>query len=197
MAISFPWIGEYYSVLNSRAQGFRFDENGSLIATMALLTILLGFLNLSIAGTGIFFAPLIAAVVYGILISLVIYADYKQSKEMRFDIFVVMMYFPFMVALPKTVYHYSLVICMLLIPMVVYLWKKGARKYQRIWLAAILLGVSLMQWQVIALNRLTQNMLAHLVPGLGLLIVMVGISAYKVVSLRPTLFAPDGANAPR
>ena len=186
MIISFPWIGEYYSVLHSRAQGFRFDENGSLIATVALLVIFLGFLNVSIASTGIVFAPFIAAVVYGILISIVIYVDYKQSKRKKFDISVVMMYFPFMVALPKTVYPYSLVICMLLLPMVVYLWKKSIRKYQRIWLAAILLGVSLMQWQAIALNKLTQNILAHLIPGLGLLIVMIGISAYKMVSLRMT-----------
>ena len=40
------------------------------------------------------------------------------------------------------------------------------------------------QWQAIATYSLTENMLSHAIPGLGLLLIMAGIAIFKIYTLR-------------
>ena len=163
-----------------------FDENGSIVATMALLSLFLYPFSLSTTITGVVFSPIVAALVYGILISIMIYADYKKGKKGTFNITDAALYFPFMVALPQISFHYSFIICILLIPVVYYMWVESTNRRQRIVILVITIGISLTHWQAIALYNLTQNIMAHIIPGLGLLIIMVGASAYKLLDVYST-----------
>jgi hypothetical protein len=179
------WFSDFQSEIINRSQSFFvFDENGSLVATIALISLLFnatGYSNLIVL-----YSPVITAIMYGCLISLMIFADYKASKNKEFDITSVIMYIPFMVALPQVVYHYSFVILLILIPAICYLWERSSDYLHKILIFIISIGISLSQWQSMALFNLTQNILAQVIPGLGLLIVMFGVVAYKLVKFRPT-----------
>jgi hypothetical protein len=100
------------------------------------------------------------------------------------------MYVPFMVALPQIVYHYSFIICLILIPTMCQLWKIHKDRSQRITILVISIGIALTQWQAIATYYLTENMLSHAIPGLGLLIIMLGITIFKLLTLRSTPVQP-------
>lgn len=183
--ISSFWFSDLRNAIVMRSQSiFRFDENGSLVATVALISILANALGM--ATTSFYtYSPTIVALLYGILFSLVIFTDYKLSKKNKYELSSVIMYLPFMIALPQTVYHYSFVLCLILIPMTCHLWEAdGNDKSRRIILTIMAFSISLSQWQAIATYNLTNNMLSHVIPGLGLLIIMVSIVIYKFLSLR-------------
>jgi hypothetical protein len=129
--------------------------------------------------------PMIVAVVYALLISITIYADYKIGKNQRDDIASFALYLPFMVALPQTVYHYSFIILLILIPTICHLWQ-GTPKNSRI-LFIMIIGLCLTQWQAVASSFLTDNVFAHAIPGLGLLVLMTTITAFKVKMSREIL----------
>jgi hypothetical protein len=94
------------------------------------------------------------------------------------------MYVPFMIAWPQSVYPYAFVVMLVLVPMLCHLWENSQARWERNILVILAIGVALSQWQAYALYNLTGNDLAHAVPGLGLLITMAGISAYKLMDLR-------------
>ena len=48
------------------------------------------------------------------------------------------------------------------------------------------------QWQAIATYYLTDNMLSHAIPGLGLFVTMLGIAIFKMLTVRPTKRAASG-----
>ena len=96
------------------------------------------------------------------------------------------MYFPFMLALPLIVYHYSFIICLALIPTMCHLWGVSEDRLQRMIIFAISIGIGMTQWQAIATYSLTENMLSHAIPGLGLLLIMTGIAFFKIYTLRLT-----------
>ena len=86
-----------------------------------------------------------------------------------------------MIALPKVVYHYSFVIFLILIPAICDLWNKTEDKLQKNVLLVISLGIAMTQWQAIATYYLTNNLMSHAIPGIGLLVVMSGIVLYKIL----------------
>ena len=181
------WISDFQNTIVLRSQSFfRFDENGSLVATVALISILLNAFGISSPGLYMF-SPIIAAILYGILYSIVLFVDYKLSKRNKYEVSSLAMYLPFMVALPQVVYHYSFVLCLILIPVICHLWEKETNDRQNKTLLLIMaLGIALSQWQAFATYHLTNNPLAHIIPGLGLLILMVCITWYKILALRQT-----------
>jgi hypothetical protein len=89
-----------------------------------------------------------------------------------------------MVALPKSVYHYEFVLLLPLLPVLELLLRNAGSRSQRIVIWVITLGVALTQWQAVALYTLTDNILAYYIPGLGLLLVMVGITIYKSMQIQ-------------
>lgn len=191
--ITLFWFSDFQTAVSMRSQSlFRFDENGSLVATVSLISILIDSLGISIAGLAVKFSPLITSVIYGLLISVVMFVDYKLCKVNKLELSSYIMYLPFMVALPQIVYHYSLIICLILIPTMCHLWKISENRLQRIIILVISIGVALTQWQAIATYYLTDNVLSHVIPGLGLFIIMVGIAIFKIYTLRLTSFAANG-----
>ncbi len=183
-AISLFWISDFQTTLSMRSQSlFRFDENGSIVATISLITLLINALGVPVTASAITYSPIIAALLFGTLLSFMIVADYKLSKIEQLDISSYIMYLPFMIALPQLVYHYSLIICLILIPTVCYLWKINENKKQRLFIFLISIGVGLTQWQAIATYNLTDNLLSHAIPGLGLLLIIISATIYKNYNL--------------
>ncbi len=185
-----PYWDDYFASSFHRAHYFRLDENGSLVNTIMIVIV---FVRLVILGdTGNMFdeySSLYAAVLYGLLVVIMFYADYKLSyqttqKEKLADM---VLYFPFMVAIPQLVYHYEFVVLIPLLPVLNFIWKDTLSRQKRYCLAVVAIGISMSQLQAIALYLMTGNMLAHYVPGFGLMIAILGISAYKFLQLRDAL----------
>ena len=186
-SITLFWFSDFQTALSSRSQSlFRFDENGSLVATISLILILINSLGISSVVSLVNLSPIITVLIYGILLSLVIFADYKLGRVNKLETSSFIMYFPFMLALPLLVYHYSFIICLILIPTMCHLWGASEDRLQRMIIFAISIGIAMTQWQAIATYSLTENMLSHAIPGLGLLLIMAGIAFLKIYTLRLT-----------
>ncbi len=164
------WFSDLLNILALRSQALFFlNENGSLFATINLIFLFMNMLGMPITATilSIQFSAIIAALIYGALLSLIVFADYRLSKKNKYEITSAILYLPFMVALPRQVYHYSLIICLILIPALIYLWIINSHQLQKAMLVLIALGIALSQWQAIATDNLAKNVLVNGIPGLG------------------------------
>jgi hypothetical protein len=184
-AISFPWHSGFRTSLAGRLTDFQLESNGSLYATMLGFQNLFGALGLPVPDLLMKYPTEIAEVIFGALILLVMFADYRLGRQGRYQLASATMYVPFMIAWPKTVYPYAFVVCTILIPTAVHLWGTSRDRTERLTLCMLAIGIALSQWQSFALANLTQNDLEYAVPGLGLLITMAAVAAHKCVSLRP------------
>ena len=159
---------------------FRFDENGSLMATIRLISLSINSLGIKITGLSTRSSRIIATFIYGLLFFLLLLTDYKLGRANKLDFSSYTMYLPFMIAAPQVVFHYSFIICLMLIPTMCYLWKISESKLQKIFIFIISIGIALTQWQAIATYHLTFNIASEVIPGLGLLIIMTGIAIFKI-----------------
>jgi hypothetical protein len=195
MVVTIPYWHDFGTLLSRRSNSFQLFENGSLVNTFL-------FIGMSISN---FFgkdellwayAPLYSVTLYGLFMAILFIADYKLSSNASSKQFLVnaLLYFPFMVALPKSVYHYEFVVLIPLLPVLDYLWKRTVLPSERIIIWIIVIGVALSQWQSVALYTLTNNMIAYYIPGFGLLLVMTGISAYKFMQLKQSIQKPIPEN---
>ena len=180
--ITCVWFFDFQHVVLLRSLSlFRMDENGSLIATVTMILTFMESIGLTAAGALTEFSSLIALLVYGMLLALLVLADYKRGKtnELGFSSFP--MYVPFMIAFPQLVYHYSLIICLILVPVVAQLWATHEDGRQRVVILLISFGIAMTQWQAFATFQLTGNVLSQLIPGLGLVVMMSGIVIFKLI----------------
>jgi uncharacterized membrane protein len=189
--VTAPYWGDFAILLSRRSNSFQLFENGSLVNTSLFLGRLVG----SFFGKNELFwtyAPLYAATLYALFLGILMLTDYKLSHALTpgQHIANALLYVPFMVALPKSVYHYEFVVLIVLLPVLDYLWSGTVLPSERFALGMITVGVALSQWQAVALYTLTENTLAYYIPGLGLLLVMAGISAYKFMQLRQNTQKP-------
>jgi hypothetical protein len=127
--------------------------------------------------------------VYASTLILLFYSDYKLSPgvEQKEYITNALLYFPFMVAIPQLVYHYEYVVMLVLLPVLGYLWSRPLSRQEKNFLLLLAIGMALSQWQAIALYTLTGNMLAQYIPGMGLLLILAGISGYRYLQLKEYL----------
>lgn len=181
---TFPYTLELQNILTERTQGyFRIDENGSLTSTVALALVALdAFLPGTLSFSFFLYTPVFASVLYSMFLSAVILSDYKIHKlGGKLDVTTIVLYLPFMVAVPQVVYHYSLIICLLLIPTICHLWSLSTDLRTKRIFFVIMVGIACTQWQATASSNLSQNILALAIPGLGLLLIIAGITAYKLL----------------
>jgi len=179
------WFLDFQDVLLERSQNLlRLDENGSLYATTALIFVLLGSLGVSIKSSLmlIYIIPFIVAISYALMISIVVYTDFKAGKDQKEGILPFTLYIPFMMALPQTVYHYSFIVLLMLIPTICFLWQVTPKR--SLMISFMMIGLCMTQWQAIATSLLTQNVFSHAIPGLGLLLLMVSVTIYKLETLH-------------
>jgi len=189
IALTLPFWSGFAANSNERLDTFRFDENGSLINTVMIpIAFLHGAIQNAIGDSFVNYATISAALLYGCLIISMIWIDFKQpsSAGEEEQLINLLFYLPFMVALPRLVYHYEFVVLLPLIPALDFISRKALSRRAKYSIALVTLGMALSQWQAIALYSLTKNMLAHYIPGVGLLLIMTGISIYKWIHWQET-----------
>lgn len=186
--ITLPYFSDLRTSLSMRSLSFfRFDENGSLMDTIRLISLSINSLGIKITGLGVRSSRIISTFIYGLLFFLLLLADYKLGRANKLDFSSYSMYLPFMIAVPNVVFHYSFIICLMLIPTMCYLWKISGSRFQRIIISIISIGIALTQWQAIATYHLTSNIASKSIPGIGLLIIMTGIAIFKILTLHLTM----------
>ena len=89
------------------------------------------------------------------------------------------LYLPFMVAVPQLAYHYELVCVLALLPTLGWYARRSATAAQRSLVILTALAVTLTQFPAVTLQKLTDTVLWHFVPGFGLLLVMVCVVALR------------------
>jgi hypothetical protein len=170
-----------------RADLFRSNENGSLASTFLfaawVLRTRLNALGMNVNDRWVVDVTLfLSTAFYGLSLAVVAYADFKSGRK---DIAAMApLYFPFMVAVPKLVYHYEFIVLLLMIPRLCAMWKSDGDARTRRILGVMALGIILSQSQAVALDALTGKDASHFLPGLGLLMVMVSCVLYQVRSLE-------------
>ena len=182
MGAAFPlgFWRDFGARLAERSGYFAIQENGSLSCTFFYLGVGLH------EGFGVPFRPGVwhgaAWLVYGLLLGLCVWADH--AKRSRRDVpaqrAAALLYLPFMVAVPRTAFHYGLVLLLPLVPVLCWLWRERTGRGARRALAWLVLGVALSQSQAVALERLFGSVVPHVVPGAGLLLVLVGCTWLKL-----------------
>lgn len=137
-------------------------------------------------------------VVYGLLLSIMALSDYTVRKknnvlDRNIETALVLMYAPFMIAIPKVTFPYCLVILILLIPAVCALMHrlKEAMSAAVFWLLTG--GIALSQFQAQAFETLLNPRFfsLHFLSAFGLLLVMIGCVAFKVRLCRALPFTGE------
>ena len=175
------WWRFVQSRLMTRGQAFRIDENGSLANTLFYLG---GFVTFHAPTSASPFAELLERLglpLYLVLLSAVAVRDVMTGAtagpaELRSS---VVLYFPFMVAVPQLAYHYELVNLLALIPVVTWGWLQASSAADRRALAVMTVGIGLSQFHAVAAEKVVGSVYPHFVPGLGLLVVLLGIVVAK------------------
>ena len=180
-----PYWDDFAILLSKRSNSFQLFENGSLVNTFLFVGMLMSK-SFHLGEVLWSYAPSYAVIVYALLLSAILLADYKLSRDAssQQQLTNALLYFPFMVALPKSVYHYEFVLLLPLLPVLDFLLRNAVSRSQHIVIWVITFGVALTQWQAVALYTLTDDILAYYIPGLGLLLVMIGISVYKFMQIQ-------------
>ncbi|HSM71992.1 MAG TPA: glycosyltransferase family 87 protein [Anaerolineales bacterium] len=180
-----PYWDDYFSLLTKRSNSFQLFENGSLINTFLFLGRLL---SMTFNGRDFLwsYAPTYATILFSLALAVSALADYRilPHKDNKTNLVNSLLYFPFMVAFPKSVYHYEFVVLIPLLPVLNYLWSGASQPSQKFAVSMIVIGVALSQWHAVALYLITENIGAYYIPGVGLLCLILGISVYKWQNLR-------------
>jgi hypothetical protein len=167
------------SRLLARGTFFRVNENGSLVNFCHFVRLLFGAQQTPAAAGYALFAALLGATVLVDAIAL--------RRGARGWAFTAVSYFPFMVAVPMTVYHYSFLILLALIPSLCAAAESATNRWVRGAIALACAGVVLTQSQAVALEKLLRSLQfsndlalgAYFFPALGLFLAMVGLLGIK------------------
>jgi hypothetical protein len=172
------WTEFFRERLLARTNQWRIDENGSIANTFYFIGVLFGH--------PAFFAGA-SQLVYTMLLGTLWYLEFRTRGNDDKDLCArIMMYLPFMVAVPSLSYQYGLVVNLAMIPMISWLWTRAAARRQQVLLLFIVCGIALSQFQAVAVAKLTGSVAPHFIPGFGLLIVMVAVVAYRLQEFLST-----------
>lgn len=180
VAIPFSFWHDFAARIALRAGRFSIDENGSLPCTFFYL----GY-GLS-KWVGVPFRQGVwTGAGYGVaalLLGLCAWADHvKQGRrDAAARRAAALLYLPFMAAVPARAYHYQLVVLLPLIPLLCYLWRERTGRRVRRVLLLLALGIALSQWQAVALERLCGTVVSHVIPGIGLFLVLLACTWLKL-----------------
>jgi len=175
-------LGEYFVTIDFLA------FNCSLASTFHYFTIFFEKI-MGLAGFPfhIKFYNEVALASYALMFFAMTLADYKVRKkcgtlDRNIEIALILMYVPFMIAVPSTVYQYALVMLILLIPALCSLTQilKKPMPQPVFWLFSG--GIALSQIQAHSFQNLFQPKydLFHFFPAFGLFLVMLGCVAFKL-----------------
>ena len=189
------WVEWVERIAESRIEYFRADENGSLAYTFYYIG---GFFGYS--------EQLKSAAIYvwgGLLLSMFCLDIKSKSLDGNqpdsVSLAALLLYVPFMAAVPQVAYHYELVCVLIMLPVVSCLWSNAADPKEKSVLLLITVGLILTQFHAYAVERLliesqgharcaanhrSGACFPHWVPGFGLFLVMAGSVAYKALRLH-------------
>jgi hypothetical protein len=155
-----------------RTIAFREDENGSLACTLY---------HIGMACHWDDYLQLFSDYVYAILFAIMAFLDFKLLPGAGADEFRarVLLYVPFMVAVPQLAYHYELVCVLALVPVLSWWWRGADSPAKRRWLCLMAVGVALSQFQAVAMDTLFKTNKLQVVPGAGLLLVIIAVLGFK------------------
>jgi hypothetical protein len=193
IATSWPQWMEYFSGrLARRADMLAPEENGSLYSTLDFL----GKGVQMLMGQGDAHSPLresfINATPYlyaALLLTKAIADHYRVSHHKpSWASGIAVWYIPFMIALPRTAYHYEFVALLLLIPALCAAWEEtdassASRKNraQRLVLGTMIFGIMLSQQYAVSLEHMFATINVHVIPGAGLMLVLITSTSYSVL----------------
>lgn len=165
---------------------FTIDQNSSIAATFSYFGILLQNRG---ASPDIFDKMQgISSIVYALLFLFAAVFDFIRHRFQKVEgenyIAYAALYFPFMIAVPKLAYHYSLVILIALIPVLCFLWQKAQTRAPRILILIFSVSLALTQLQVAAIVQLFQEPMLDALCGIGLLILLLTVPLYKFTEMR-------------
>ena len=167
---------------------FGWGENGSIANTFLWFAIFINKISsfFGLKGVNVSYFIISSFFVYFIMFSIMIVADYKIFKKYNTldygtEISSIMMYFPFMVAVPKVAFQYELVILFPLVPMLCFLWQKHNNPMSQKIVLLFIIGIAMSQIQAVALQKLfnPKYEFPHFFPGFGLFLVMISCIVYK------------------
>lgn len=178
------WIEFLQERILVRTSLFRIDENGSLANTFFYIG--------SLFNIGQVFKN-ISFYIYLSLLGLSLYLDFKKKHVINEKNFYasVMMYIPFMVAVPQLAYHYELICVLPMLPVVSWLWHRTIWPLEKIILTFITIGIALSQFQAVAAEKLIGAVYPHFIPGFGLFMVIIGVTIYKMLWIFTYSFQND------
>jgi len=169
-----------------RGEQFRLGENGSLAVTFTYLEWLapraLGREVPEIVHAS---PSTLAQPFYLGLLSLMVWRDLRERNLERRQLCAeVMLYFPFLVAIPQLAYQYELNWLITMLPAVGWLASRSRDRTQQALLWLIVTGVALGQFHAVAAQRLLDSVAPYVVPGFGLLLVIVVVVALRWHEVR-------------
>lgn len=175
-----------------RGAQFRLDENGSLAVTFTYIEWFVArAFGMQVPDVVQAAPSSLARPFYLGSLALMLWCDLRRrSVEPRQVCADVMLYFPFLVAVPQLAYHYQLVWLLGLLPVIGWFWSQSPGRARRVLLMFVTFGIALSQFPAVAVQRALDSILPQFVPGFGLLLVMIGAVALKWTTADPNGSAP-------
>jgi len=172
------WM-DYAPRVVRRGTGYQQAENGSIVSTFVLAAKGLEEVGLDTRNK---IWQRVGLATYVALLGLCLWADWRARRRGSTEDLLVSlsMYLPFMVAVPAVVFHYEFVVLLPLIPLSCRLWRERADGRERWAPMLIAVGVAMSQSQAYAMERLAGVMAPRCIPGVGLVLVMVGCMWHKM-----------------
>lgn len=171
----------------ARGSVFKLTENGSMLSSVVVFFLLNKVLFKSQFLYSLDTIKWISNFVFAFVLVINITLDFrrrvwKRSAELA-EIFV--MYIPFMVCVPNTVFHYEYVQLLGLVPFLIYSAFHTSRPHFLLYMMAF--GIFLSQAHVAALYFLTENILSYYFPGLGVVLIILSSMMLKLMPRNETM----------
>jgi hypothetical protein len=188
------WLEYLNSRILFRSVEFRPEENGSLTALFFLAGKWFGIAPSGPGSSGA--AGPLAMGIFSLLLAGMAVGDWRRPRgdAAANESAGMVMYFPFMIAIPQLVYEYEGVLLIALIPVLCHAWFRSPERVARIWLLLMAFGIALTQIQIAALDRLLGAGRADAFPGFGLLLILIGGVGYTfLLNWKPSAQNTDPA----
>ena len=189
------WMEWFEWILQQRTAWFNFRANGSLANTFFFAGEFFGYGERLKAAAVYAWGALLLTMFALDLARKPLGGDYSD----RGGIAALVLYIPFMLAVPQLAWHYELVCVLVMLPAVSYLWINAVHPSEKRILALMTIGLILTQFHAFAVEDLLNKAwgsgvcerawlssgacVANWVPGLGLFLVMLCAVAYKVLTI--------------
>jgi len=164
-------------------------DNGSLANTCVFCILFINklFSYLGFPRFSVMHVDKIALIIYAAAFCAMAVADIQIRKkhsplDQEVEMSLIMMYFPFMIAIPKNSYAYNLVLPVLLVPVLCSLMHKFKKPVPKIILWTLMTGIVLTQMQAHFLQNLIdiKPYFFYFFPAFGLFLVMIGCVLFKL-----------------